>query len=468
VVLTSTEAETLVVIEEIGQNARDNNRLIISSFERTARFVSLLISMLDRVMGLVFQVVSSRVEQALSFMATSADRLIRRIVQRVEAIHHFIQSLIEHIRSKLGRIVGFVRQAARDPVRWAVDFARETLIRVRRSIQRLARWLFAGGQGSLFQPAPAPEPRPAPGPPPRPSPSPSPMPTPAPQPQPEPEPMPTEVITAIAGLALVILAIMTRGLYRIYTWLTRPRLPSPPCPKPQPCTITSRTLVSAPDGTTDSRKEVGVCEDVEMSSSEAATWTASLGVILPSSPNTAVWSAPDVGGSSRITATVGSGESCDVNMDVIQPSNRSLAVSTYQVYNPGKAGSGFVADVLIVPLRVSFAHIETQEQAVKATANGYYKKVLNWNGINHPQGSWVPVDQDNNGIIDTIGTVPPGTSGPFSPGSFTWPIPQRYRERGSSGPGHDYSVGTHTQNMSDVTGKEATAKEGAVGNPRTP
>ena len=127
-----------------------------------------------------------------------------------------------------------------------------------------------------------------------------------------------------------------------------------------------------------------------------------------------------------------------------------------------------MADVLIVPTSVSFSYIETQEQEVRAKATGYYDIVLGWNGALHPLGKWVPIDAANNGIIDRVGTRPPGTAGPFSNGKFIWPIDQHYQTIGAGGTGHKYSVGTHIQDMKDATGEETTAKEGAVGGPRTP
>jgi hypothetical protein len=148
-------------------------------------------------------------------------------------------------------------------------------------------------------------------------------------------------------------------------------------------------------------------------------------------------------------------------MDVVQPRERALTRSSDRAYTAGLAGSGFVADVVIQPTDVSFSRIEVREGAVNAAAVGYYRTVLGWNGIRHPPGAWLTPDAANSGIIDTIGSVPPGTGGPFSAGVFVWSIPQLYRVAGASGAGRRYSIGVHTQAMTGATGEEITSKEGA-------
>jgi hypothetical protein len=147
-------------------------------------------------------------------------------------------------------------------------------------------------------------------------------------------------------------------------------------------------------------------------------------------------------------------------MTVVAPSRRSLSRRSNRIYTAGRAGSGFVANVTIMPTNVSFRRIQVQEGTVSAVATGYYNTVLGWSGLTHPAGNWLTPNARNRGIIDTIGTNPPGTLGPFSPGSFVWAIPQLYRA-GTSGTPHTYSTGRHTQTMLGSTGRETTSKEGA-------
>lgn len=242
--------------------------------------------------------------------------------------------------------------------------------------------------------------------------------------------------------------------------------PSTPPPAHAPsCTVTTKTLVAAPDGTANTRTTVGVNEQVLVTSSVSATWTASGGTVPPPATGTAVtWTAPGDSASSSITATPATGSPCSVSMTTIRPSNRSLAKKTDRTYTATLGGSGFVADVTIMPTKVSFSRIEVREETVNATATGYYGVV---NGRPHPTGSWWPVSARNSGITDGVGQSEPGSPAPFSAGTLTWPIPQSYHIAGSSAAGIVFSIGTHTQVMGSTSGDETTSKEGATRS-RTP
>jgi hypothetical protein len=232
--------------------------------------------------------------------------------------------------------------------------------------------------------------------------------------------------------------------------------------------ISSLTRQHAPSGAPDERTEVGVKEIVELMYPETSTWTASRGDITPpGASGNAVWTAPETGGSVTITATPASGTPATLPMTVVAPSNRSLVKQSDRTYDAGKAGSGFVSRVTIMPNNVSFTGIEVREETAVALATGYYDTVLGWNGKNHPQTArWLPLDNTNSGIIDTVGTNPPGSGGTFAPGVFIWPIPQNYRAVGVGGP-ITFSVGTHIQTMTGANGAETTDKEGSHG-ARTP
>jgi hypothetical protein len=149
-------------------------------------------------------------------------------------------------------------------------------------------------------------------------------------------------------------------------------------------------------------------------------------------------------------------------MTVVPPRSRSLVRQTDRVYDPGKAGSGFLAVVTIMPTDVSFARTEVWEGGVAAVAKGYYDKVLGWNGLPHkPTAPTIPPHPKTGFILqDKIGTNEPGSPGPFSPGTFEWDIPQLHRPAGGSG-GAVYSTGHHWQIMVGNKGAEGTAKEGA-------
>lgn len=235
---------------------------------------------------------------------------------------------------------------------------------------------------------------------------------------------------------------------------------SPPSPAP-PCTITTKTLASAPDGTPDTRKTVGVNERVEITSSASATWSASGGTVTSASGTTVVWTAPGAGATCSVTATPAKGSPCSVSMSVIPPSSRSLVKQTDRAYTAGKAGSGFQAKVTIMPLKASFGRTELREETVNAVATGYYDTVLGWSGLSHPATAWLSPDASNSGLVDSIGTGSPGSPGPFSAGGFLWAIPQSYRTAGTTGGGSVYSTAQHRQVMGGTNGAETTSKEGA-------
>lgn len=235
---------------------------------------------------------------------------------------------------------------------------------------------------------------------------------------------------------------------------------TPPSPPPPGCTITTRTLAAAPDGTAVTRKVVGVNEQVEMTASTSATWTASSGTVTPSSGNTVIWTAPDARSTSTVTATPPSGSPCSVSMNVLPPARRVLSNPSDRSYTAGLGGSGFRATVTIMPINVSFTRIQVWEEAVNAVATGYYDTVLGWNGLPHPPTTPLVPNASNSGLIDTVGTNPPGSPGPFSFGTFLWAIPQHYRIIGSTA-SIQYSTGNHAQVMLGPIGAEGTEKEGA-------
>lgn len=246
-----------------------------------------------------------------------------------------------------------------------------------------------------------------------------------------------------------------------------PGPPAPPAPAPAPappapCTLTTQTLAAAPSGAANTRTTVGVNEQVRITASAAAAWTASSGKISTANGAATVWTAPETGGASTITATPASGAPCSITMTTIAPTSRSLTkTSDVGGYAAANAGSAFVAKVTIKPTNVSFSRIEVREESVNAVATGYYDTSLHWNGMAHPQtASWLALDANNSGLQDTVGTQAPGAPPPFSAGQFRWAIPQSYRVVGGATVTH-YSTANHVQTMGGASGAETTSKEGA-------
>lgn len=244
-----------------------------------------------------------------------------------------------------------------------------------------------------------------------------------------------------------------------------------------PCLITTTTFISAPSGAPGTRKTVGVGEIVEIGASMPVTWTISGGRIhgrKPKAENAIYWLAPEVGGSSTITATPKAGGSCSVTFKVIPPSMIVYSKGKDRPYDPGRSGSGFIAGMSIRPLDVNFAAIELREGTCPTVASGYYThlkvsgRTLNMNDVEHqPNPKWGPVDAENNGTGDKIGTHPPGLPGPFEKGVMTWTIPQFYRLFNGSGNGVFFCNSIHVQSMGGTTGTEISIK-GAANRTRTP
>jgi hypothetical protein len=173
------------------------------------------------------------------------------------------------------------------------------------------------------------------------------------------------------------------------------RVPSPPpgapagpaAPAGPPCTLSSQTLDTAPDGTADTRTVVGVNEIVMMTASAPSTWSATAGTISATGASGG-WVSPASAKpmSCSVTATPASGSPCSINFQVNPPSERKMTKTTDIAYTAGRSGSGFEATALILPLNVSFSGIQVREETVAGEATGYYKDVLGWNKGMHQRG----------------------------------------------------------------------------------
>lgn len=247
---------------------------------------------------------------------------------------------------------------------------------------------------------------------------------------------------------------------------------APAAPAGPPCTISSQTWEHAPDGTADTRIVVGVNESVQLTATAPSAWSATAGNIFASataSPS-ASWVSPASSAtavSCSITATPATGSPCSISFQVIPPRERKMTRMTDHAYTAGRSGSGFMATALVLPLNVSFGSIEVREETVAASAGGYYENVLHWDKGMHPVGKWVSVDATNNNIKDEIGTKPPGETGPFSFGTFVWPIPLSWRHPNAPTTTFPFGPAVQMQLMMDNSGTEITTKEGATRS-RTP
>jgi hypothetical protein len=94
----------------------------------------------------------------------------------------------------------------------------------------------------------------------------------------------------------------------------------------------------------------------------------------------------------------------------------------------GQASIGFKGWIYLWFKNVSFSNIEWREESCSGTGTGFFAPST---GQIHPTGSWMGVGSGNivTGCrvqcIDTVESGPHG--GPYSDGTFTWPIPWQYR-----------------------------------------
>jgi hypothetical protein len=485
-------------LQAIGQDAVRTNHQIVQTFsERTTTILGTIFQAIVGAADRVVQQISGMITQVIGAVQARLQPVTQAISQLVEAVSTFMQSLLQVIGAALAGVTQWVRGLVQDPADQLLQFAQDTLGRITQAMSQFVRTLLSGNFslpsiGDLigsFTPAsrggPITKPKPPGGP----------ITIPGLRPilialfvfgaivlavAPElmvvvaalvalgiPEAVAVIILGAAVIVAIILLLLLLNLLYR----LLKPAPAPPPPPPPPPCSITTKSLLPAPDGTADTRATVGANERVEMAASVPVTWRATGGAIAPASGPVAVWTAPAIvpaGGTTfSITATPASGTPCSVSMRAIPPSHRAQSNPSPIAYTAGKAGSGFVGTVTISPTSVSFSRLETREETVKSVAIGYYDTVLGWNNIAHPTGNWLPIDATNSGIQDTVGTPAPGTPGPFSAGTFTWVIPQSYREAGTGGGGAPYTPGTHQQVMAGTNGTETTSKEGAS-NSRTP
>ncbi|WP_206001827.1 phage tail protein [Paraburkholderia aromaticivorans] len=486
----SATGDALADIRAIAQEAMANNRAIIQTFDaKISGTVASLFHTLAAGVAKVIQGITTGLARAVQTAVTRVGQVVQALEQAVESVIGLVQSVVQPVMATVAAMLDWMRSVVQAPVDTLLSAATNISTRIGNLASTLARALLSGGgvlasigdaiRGFTTARGPITKPRPPGG----------------------PITLPgvrvvlaaffvvgALIVYLVPELAIVITALVALGLteaaafivvgvavivvlvlallvlvllIRLITKRLRPRPPS--------CKITTRTSVSAPDGSPDSRASVGVNEQVELTASTAVSWSAKGGTITPTGPSTSIWTAPDKASSCVITAQPpGGARSCSVTVVAHAPSHRSLINPAPQSYTAGRAGSGFVAQVVIQPTNVSFSRIQVREDTVMSVASGYYDTVLHWNNIPHKLGAWLAVDVKNSGIRDTVGSVAPdGTPPPFSKGKFHWPIPQEYRVGGTGSP-INYSTGDHIQEMTGSTGEETTTKEGAVGGPRTP
>jgi len=172
-------------------------------------------------------------------------------------------------------------------------------------------------------------------------------------------------------------------------------------------------------------------------------WTTTAGSVTPASGSGTRFTAPSNAMSATVTASV-KGLKCPVTFNVEKPTGVSAVITstTANAIPSGIAGAWMHMDVTVQPTNVSFYRIEMIEIGQAATSiSGYFE--------DHPPkphdtaagaNTWHPVGESNliGDSMDNCGYWGTGNlPSPYRPGSFTWPIPARWRIPG--GPTNNFT-----------------------------
>jgi hypothetical protein len=209
-----------------------------------------------------------------------------------------------------------------------------------------------------------------------------------------------------------------------------PAIPVTPPPTTAP-TVTTQTLVAAPDGTADTRTTVGVGERIRLTGNTAGTWTATEGRIIGlNTGSNVIWEAPAVAANPVITLTTPGGATA-TNFTVIAPDSLDMTIRERHIIPVGTAGACMITDVTVQPLNVSFGRTQWFEVPGPATnVTGYFTRFSAAQLRHHPNPRYLPFDDLNSGLTDhaSFHNAPPA----FSDGTFDWVIPNRYKIDGES------------------------------------
>lgn len=234
-------------------------------------------------------------------------------------------------------------------------------------------------------------------------------------------------------------------------------------PPPPLCSITTRTVVNAPNGSANTRTRVGSGEQVDLTATGNSTWVAAAGTVSAATGATIRWTAPEAGGSVTVTATdVSNGASCTTTFDVVPPDSIAMTRANVDPIPPGQAGAGMLCEVDFNHVDVSFARLEWLEvPGPPSGVFGYFqaRQAAGLDLNHHPNPNFVQILANNHFRFDHCASGFPQPP-PFSAGGWFWSIPNRYRVIGSGTPGTLFT--TTIQSFAiDAAGTVTVSKMGA-------
>lgn len=222
---------------------------------------------------------------------------------------------------------------------------------------------------------------------------------------------------------------------------------------PEKCPlITTETFAEVPSDRT--RKILGVCEEVTITTTEAANWRVETAPGSPLAlPNGTLFSPPSnvltvdfkagdrMGPVVVVAHIIRTNMDCKISFQIISPDHITLHDPNpiYHIFNT--TSGGFLANrIHVYPDTVSFYNIEIQEGSAVAVATGVFSSL---NGQVHMPGKEWGFRQNNDsraGDYDKVWI--PGMMGVSGEGRFRWGIPLTY---GCSGETLDVLMGTIVQ-----------------------
>ncbi|HLP92144.1 MAG TPA: DUF4157 domain-containing protein [Nostocaceae cyanobacterium] len=240
-------------------------------------------------------------------------------------------------------------------------------------------------------------------------------------------------------------------------------------PQTTPLTITSKTVNAAPDGSPNTRTNIGVGEQVQFTGSSSGTWSFTGGTSVGSSNGaTFLWQAPATGGNVTITltkptttpnpSTTPTTTSGNITMNVIAPTGLSMTKVSEDSIPSGTAGAGMRLNITINPLNVCLGATELREIPGPATnITGYFTQIPAANLFHHPNPNYTPFNNNNTLCCDHAAGS--GFPSPYSDGTFQWDIPNWYRLNNESS-GRYFTTTTQLYTI-DSAGTVTISKAGA-------
>lgn len=244
-------------------------------------------------------------------------------------------------------------------------------------------------------------------------------------------------------------------------------------------TVISQTVAISPSNR--SRTKIGVGEKVRIKVQGATggtTWSITSSSKLSATSGAIVkLTAHDRAESTTVTATGDCGCKVDITFDVIEPDSimqeRVPGTGIWHTHNIPSVGMKL--NIYIKPDTVSFENIEISEDDCAAVVTGYFSGTA-LDGIRHAghgAGHWAGVGAcvaGKGSMVRGQDTVQSGHCDfgkPFSNGTFSWPIPWRFRVGGGASKvfgtaNHIMTINAHGDMTISKAGANASV---AYGNP---